>query len=105
MAYSEQTDWTTEPQWDLVRRRGLGLVIALLLEAIIILAILSLSMRSGGPAAGSRGLNTFSLEAEADTASSAEKNETKTSVIKAQKSNITLPIPKPLLPHERALPW
>jgi protein TonB len=98
MAYSEQTDWTTEPRWDLVRRRGFGLVIALLLEALIILAILSLSMRSGGPAAGTRGLNSFSLEAEADSASSADKNETKTPVIEEQKSNVTPPIPKPLLP-------
>ena len=95
MAYSEQTDWTTEPQWDLVRRRGLGVVVALLLEAIIIFAILSLSMRSGGPAAGTRGLNTFSLEAEADSASSADKNETKTPVTKEQQQTITPPIPKP----------
>jgi protein TonB len=73
-------------------------VIALLLEAIIILAILSLSMRSGGPAAGTRGLNTFSLEAEADAASSAEKNETKTSVTKEQQQTITPPLPIPLLP-------
>jgi protein TonB len=73
-------------------------VIALLLEAIIILAILSLSMRSGGPAAGTRGLNTFSLEAEADAASSAEKNETKTPVTKEQQQTITPPIPIPLLP-------
>jgi len=98
MAYSEQTDWTTEPRWDLVRRRGLGVVIALLLEAIIILAILSLSMRSGGPAAGTRGLNTFSLEAESDSASSAKKNEAKTPVTKEQQQTITPPLPIPLLP-------
>lgn len=98
MAYSEQTDWTNEPRWELVRRRGLGVVIALLLEAIIILAILSLSMRSGVPAAGTRSLNTFSLEAGADSASSADKNETKTPVTKEQERAITPPIPKPLLP-------
>ena len=98
MAYSEQTDWTNEPRWELVRRRGLGVVIALLLEAIIILAILSLSMRSVGPAAGTRSLNTFSLEAEADSASSADKNEAKTPVTKEQQQTIPPPIPTPLLP-------
>ncbi|MFN9900491.1 MAG: hypothetical protein ACK55Z_17230, partial [bacterium] len=45
-------------------------------------------MRSGGPAAGTRGLNTFSWEAEADAASSAEKNETKTPVTKEQQQTI-----------------
>ena len=35
MAYLEQTDWSRED----IRRRGLGLAIALLLEVIIILAI------------------------------------------------------------------
>lgn len=94
MAYSEQTDWSRED----IRRRGLGLAVAILLEVIIILAILSLSMRSGGPVAGSRGLSTFSLEAEAESASSAEKSETQTPVTKEQNSTITPPIPPPLLP-------
>jgi protein TonB len=94
MAYSEQTDWSRDD----LRRRGLGLAIALLLEIIIILAILSLSMRAGGPAAGTRGLSTFSLEAASETSSSAEKSETQTPVAKTQKSTATPPIPKPLLP-------
>ena len=92
MAYSEQTDWSRDD----LRRRGLGLTIALLLEVIIILAILSLSMRATGPAVGTRGLSTFSLEAE--SASSAQKSDTQTPVTKTQKSTATPPIPKPLLP-------
>jgi protein TonB len=94
MAYSEQTDWSRED----LRRRGLGLAIALLLEVIIILAILSLSMRSGGPAAGTRGLSTFSLAAEVESASSAEKSETQTPVTPKVQSVVTPPIPPPLLP-------
>ena len=94
MAYSEQTDWS---RGDL-RRRGLGLAIALLLEVIIILAILSLSMRATGPAVGTRGLSTFSLEAEAERASSAKKSKTQIPITTEQKSTATPPIPKPLLP-------
>lgn len=100
MAYSEQTDWSRED----LRRRGLGLAIALLLEVIIILAILSLSMRSGGPAAGTRGLSTFSLAAEAESASSAEKSETQTPVTQKAQSVVTPPIPPPLLPPVQAPP-
>jgi hypothetical protein len=93
MAYSEQTDWSRDD----LRRRGLGLAIALLLEVIIILAILSLSMRSGGPAAGTSGLSTFSLEAEAEPASFAEKGETQTPVTQKAQSVVKPPIPPPLL--------
>ena len=93
MAYSEPTDWNRDD----LRRRGLGLFIALLLEAIIIIAILSLSMRAGGPT-GTRGLSTFSLQAEAESASSADKSETKTPITKVQKSDVAPPIPPPLLP-------
>ena len=94
MAYSEPTDWNRDD----IRRRGIGFAIALLLEAIIIIAILSLSMRAGGPAAGTRGLSTFSLEAEAESSSSAEKSETETPVTQEQQRAITPPIPPPLLP-------
>ncbi|MFN3620294.1 MAG: hypothetical protein ACK4S7_08370 [Sphingorhabdus sp.] len=94
MAYSEPTDWNR----DGIRRRGIGLAIALLLEAIIIIAILSLGMRAGGPADGPRGLSTFSLEAEADSAASAEKSDTQTPVMQKQQRTITPPIPPPLLP-------
>jgi protein TonB len=94
MAYSEQTDWDR----DAIRRRGLGFAIALLLEAIIIFAILSLSLRAGGPVMGPRGLSTFSVEAEAESASSAEQSETKTAVTQEQPRSVTPPIPPPLLP-------
>ena len=92
MAYSEQTDWSRDD----LRRRGFGFAIAVLLEVIIIFAILSLSMRAGGPAAGKSGLSTFSLEAE--SASSAKKSEAQTQVATEQKSTFTPLIPKPLLP-------
>jgi len=93
MAYSEKTDWDRSE----LRRRGIGFAIALLLEALFIIAILSLSMRSAGPEAGKRGLSTFSLEAEAESAS-ADKSETETPVPKEQQRNFNPPIPKPLLP-------
>ena len=93
MAYSEQTDWDRET----IRRRGIGLTIALLLEALVIIAILSLGMRSGGPQASKRGLSTFSLEAESESAS-ADKSDTETPVTKEQQRTINPPIPKPLLP-------
>ena len=75
MAYLEQTDWSRED----IRRRGIGLAIALLLELIIIFAILSLSMRSGGPSAGKAGLTSFALEAESEA--SPDKSEDRKSVV------------------------
>lgn len=93
MAYSEQRDWEATE----LRRRAIGLAIALLLETLLIIAILSLSMRSGAPEAGKRGLSTFSVEAEAESAS-ADKSETETLVTKEQQRNFNPPIPKPLLP-------
>lgn len=99
MAYSEQTDWDHES----LRRRGAGFAIALLLEALIIIAILSLSMRAGGPAAGTRSLSTFSLEAQSDSASS-ERGETKTPVAQKTPPQFTPPIPKALLPPVNAIP-
>jgi hypothetical protein len=100
MAYSEQRDWEAGA----VRRRGAGLAIALLLEALFIIAILSLSMRSGGPEAGKRGLSTFSLNADSDSKSSADKTETETPVTKAQERNVVPPIPKPLLQPVNPVP-
>lgn len=93
MAYAQQPDWEAGE----LRRRGIGLGIALLLEALFIIAILSLSMRSGGTEEGKRGLSTFSLKAETESAS-AEKSETETPVTKEQQRNFVPPIPKPLLP-------
>ena len=92
MAYLEQTDWSRED----IRRRGIGLAIALLLEVIIIFAILSLSMRAGGPAAGKGGLTSFALEAESEA--SPDKSDTKTPVTPKVQSIVTPPIPPPLLP-------
>ena len=96
MAFVEQPDWAENWQGAELRRRGFGIAIALLLEILLIIAILSLSMRSGGPEAGKRGLSTFSLEAEAESAS-ADESETETPVTKEQR-NFNPPIPKPLLP-------
>ena len=93
MAYSEQHQWDRAE----LRRRGFGFAIALLLEALVIIAILSLSMRSAGPEAGKRGLSTFSLEAEAESAS-ADKTNAETPVTKQAQREFTPPIPKPLLP-------
>jgi hypothetical protein len=90
MAYSEQTDWNRSE----IKRRGIGFAVALLLEILFIIAILSLSVRSGAPEAGKRGLSTFSLEAES---ASADRSETETPVTKEQQRNFNPPIPKPLL--------
>jgi len=93
MAYTEQTDWGHES----LRRRGWGFAIALLLEALIIIAILSLSIRSGSTASGNRRLNTFSLEAQLESASS-DQSQTKTPTAQNQPRAFTPPIPKALLP-------
>jgi hypothetical protein len=93
MAFVQESDWEAGE----LRRRGYGLAIALLLEALLIIAILSLSMRSGGPETGKRGLSTFSLNAESDS-KAADKSETETPVAKEQQRKLVPPIPKPLLP-------
>jgi hypothetical protein len=93
MGHTEKTDWDRAE----LRRKSAGLAIALLLEALLIMAILSLSMRSAGPETGKRGLSTFSLNAESDS-KAADKSETETPVTKEQQRNFVPPIPKPLLP-------
>jgi hypothetical protein len=93
MAYSEQTDWNRSE----IKRRGLGFAVALLLEILFIIAILSLSVRSGAPESAKRSLSTFSLEAEARSAS-ADKSEAETPVTKEKQRDVTPPIHKPLLP-------
>lgn len=80
-----------------LRRRGFGIAIALLLEALFIFAILSLSMRSAGPDAGRKSLSTFSLNAESSSQAS-EKSEAETPVAEVQQRTFAPPIPKPLLP-------
>jgi hypothetical protein len=93
MAFTQESDWDRGE----LRRRGVSIAIALLLEALLIIAILSLSMRSAEPEAGRRGLSTFSLEAEQE-AKSADKSDAETPVTKEQQRNLVPPIPKPLLP-------
>jgi hypothetical protein len=93
MAFTQESDWNRGE----LRRRSVSIAITLLLEALLIIAILSLSMRSAEPEAGKRGLSTFSLEAEPE-AKSADKSETETPVTKEQQRNLVPPIPKPLLP-------
>jgi hypothetical protein len=93
MAFVQESDWEAGE----LRRRGYGLAIALLLEALFIIAILSLSMRSAGPETGKRGLSTFSLNAESDS-KAADKSKAETPVTKEQQRNFVPPIPKPLLP-------
>lgn len=93
MAFSEH------PQLDRseLRRRSLGMAIALLLEAMFIFAILSLSIRSAGPEAGRKSLSTFSLNAES-APKTAQKSDTQTPVTTEQQRTFVPPIPKPLLP-------
>jgi protein TonB len=74
-----------------------GFAIALLLEALFIIAILSLSMQSSGPEAGKRGLSAFTLEAES-SAKAESSTETKAPVTQEPPRNINPVIPKPLLP-------
>jgi hypothetical protein len=93
MAFSEH------PQLDRseLRRRSFGIAIALLLEAMFIFAILSLSMRSEGPEAGRKSLSTFALNAES-APKAAQKSDTQTPVTTEQRRTFVPPIPKPLLP-------
>lgn len=95
MSYSQQPDWNRAE----LRRRGAGIVLALLIEALLIIAILSLSMQSAGTGEGRRGLSAFTLEAAADPASADKsKRETQTPVAKEQQKTATPVIPKPILP-------
>lgn len=92
MSYTETTGWDRVS----VRRRGVGIAIALAFEALLIIAILSLGMRSGDPVSRESRLTTFSLEAES---SSARKSATDTAAPSvATERNIVPQIPKPLLP-------
>ena len=80
-----------------LRRRGFGIAIALLLEALLILAILSLNMRSAESEVGRKSLSTFSLNAESSSQAT-KKSEAETPVAKVQQRTFAPPIPKPLLP-------
>ena len=93
MAYSQQPDWDRAE----LRRRAAGIAIALALEALLIIAILTLGMQASEPQAGKRGLSAFTLEAESQS-KSADRSDAETPVTKPQKRNLALVIPKPLLP-------
>ncbi|MBA4307897.1 MAG: hypothetical protein C0429_14295 [Sphingopyxis sp.] len=93
MAFSEHPDFDRAE----LRRRSISIAIALLLEALFIFAILSLSMRSAEPAAGSKSLSTFSLNADTDS-KSAQKSDMQTPIATEQQRTPIPPIPKPLLP-------
>ncbi len=93
MAY-EQTQY-----WDRaeLRRRGIGIALTLLLEALLIFAILSLGMRTGAPAQRNRGLSTFSLEAASQSPKTQASTDTAVAIKTAQRNVIPV-IPKPILP-------
>lgn len=94
MAYTESTDWNQAS----VRRRIIGIAIALALEALLIIAILSLGMRAVTVDSGKHGLSAFTLEAESQS-SAADKSSTKTTaaITKETPRNIIPVMPKPLL--------
>lgn len=97
MAYAEQTDQAGDWHGAELRRRVAGIAIALLLEALLIIAILTLGMRASGPDAGKRGLSAFTLEAESQS-KSADRSDTETPVTEVLKREANPVIPKPLLP-------
>ena len=97
MAYSQQTDWAGEWHGAELRRRVAGIAIALLLEALLIIAILTLGMRASGPDAGKRGLSAFTLEAESQS-KSADRSDSETPVTEVQNRELAPVIPRPILP-------
>jgi protein TonB len=95
MAYTRQNDLDRTA----VRRRLLGIAATLIVEALLVLAFLSLTLQSSGPKTDKHGLSAFTLEAETesapeDTAKSAAETPVKTET----RRNIVPVIPKPLLP-------
>lgn len=92
MSFSEHPDFDHVE----LRRRGFSIFIALLLEALLIFSILSLSMRSEGLGEGSRTLNTFALNAESSSQTT-DKIEKEAPVTKVQPRTFVPPVPAPLL--------
>ena len=97
MAFSKHAKWPKESNRSDLKQRSFAILIALLLEALFIFAILSLSMRSVESTVGRQGLSTFSLNAES-ASKSAKDSKTETPFTKEQQRNVNPPIPKPLLP-------
>jgi hypothetical protein len=94
MAYLTTSDWDRGE----VRRRAIGIVIALAFEALLIIALLSLTLRSSQPKVAGSQLSAFDLAAQS---SSAPASTSKSKSAIAQDA-LTIPqnpvIPPPLLP-------
>ena len=100
MSYTQQTDWDQTT----LRRRAFGIAATLVIEALLILAFLSLTLQSAGPKARRQGLNAFTLEAEAESAAKENaKAEAVAPPSKATPRSIVPEIPKPILPSANKL--
>ena len=100
MAYTQQTDWDQSA----IRRRAFGIVATLIIEALLILAFLSLTLQTAGPKTDRRGLSAFALETEAESASAEEtKSDAQAPAAKTTPRNIVSEIPKPVLPSANPL--
>ena len=92
--------FSTSPNWDrsAFRRRAIALVIALAIEVIVILAILSLGMRSSPQKLAGSVMNAFNIESAPKAApAAASKAEAVLPDVVSQVSPVP-PIPPPLLP-------
>lgn len=96
MAYIESTEWDQAS----VRRRAAGIAIALALEALFIIAILSLGMRTASQGRLERGLMTFDVSStsQSEKSESQAKADAVTTPHAAETSQPT--IPPPLLPPD-----
>jgi hypothetical protein len=105
MAYTQQT-YQDRADWDrsALRRRTFGIAATLIVEALLILAFLSLTLQTAGPKGDKRGLSAFSLEAAEEAApAAASKSKSETAVTTATPRNSVPPIPKPILPSANPL--
>ena len=98
MAYVESSEWDRRE----IGKRGVGMAIAIALEALLIIAILSLGTRVTRSGLGEPGLMTFDVESA--SAPSASKAKAKTNATTARQVSQNAPIiPPPLLPPENPL--
>jgi hypothetical protein len=105
MVYTQQT-YRDSAEWDrsALRRRTLGIIATLVVEALLILAFLSLTLQTAGPKADRRGLSAFSLGAETEAApAAAPKSNAETPAVKTAPRNDIPVIPKPILPSANPL--
>jgi hypothetical protein len=105
MAYTQQT-YQNGAGWDrsAFRRRAFGIAATLIVEALLILAFLSLTLQTAGPKADKRGLSAFSLEsAEESAPAAASASKAETAVTAAAARSTLPPIPKPILPSANPL--